>query len=41
MPNHKSPEEKRFEKAANDLGEVLKKLDKKSKISLSFDRQLQ
>lgn len=37
---HKSPEEKRFEKAANDLGEVLKKLDKKSKISLSFDKQL-
>lgn len=38
---HKTPEEKRFEKAANELGEVLKKLDKKSKLSLSFDKQLE
>ena len=38
---HKTPEEKRFEKATNELGEVLKKLDKKSKLSLSFDKQLE
>ncbi len=38
---HKTPEEKRFKKAANELGEVLKKLDKKSKLSLSFDKQLE
>ena len=38
---HKTPEEKHFEKAANELGEVLKKLDKKSKLSLSFDKQLE
>lgn len=38
---HKTPEEKRFEKAANELGEVLKKLDKKSKLSLSLDKQLE
>jgi len=37
---HKTPEENRFEKATNELGEVLKKLDKKSKLSLSFDKQL-
>lgn len=37
---HKTPEEKRFEKAAENLGEVLKRLDKKSKMSLSFDKQL-
>lgn len=37
---HKSPEEHRFEKAAYELGEVLKKLDKKGKIDLSFDKQL-
>ena len=37
---HKTPEEKRFEKAANELGEILKKMDKKSKLSLSFDKQL-
>lgn len=38
---HKTPEEKRFEKTANELGEVLKKLNKKSKLSLSFDKQLE
>ena len=38
---HKTPEEKRFEKAASELGEVLKRLDKKSKIGLSFDKQLE
>ncbi len=38
---HKTPEEKRFEKVANELGEVLKKLDKKSRLSLSFDKQLE
>lgn len=37
---HKTPEERRFEKVAAELGEVLKKLDKKSKDSLSFDKQL-
>lgn len=37
---HKTPQERRFEKAADELGEVLKKLDKKSKDSLSFDKQL-
>lgn len=37
---HKSPEERRFEKAATELGEVLKKLSKKSKLDLSFDKQL-
>lgn len=37
---HKTPEEKRFEKAANELDKVLKKLDKKSKLRLSFDKQL-
>lgn len=37
---HSTPEERRFEKAAAELGEVLKKLDKKSKNSLSFDKQL-
>lgn len=37
---NKSPAEKNFEKAANELGEVLKKLDKKSRLSLSFDKQL-
>lgn len=37
---NKTPEEKRFEKAANELSTVLKKLDKKSKLSLSFDKQL-
>lgn len=38
---HKTPEEKRFEKAAHELGEVLKKLDKKGKIGhLSLDEQL-
>lgn len=38
---HKTPEEKRFEKAANELGEVLKKLDKNSKLSLSLDKQFE
>lgn len=37
---HKTPEERRFEKAATELGEVLKKLDKKAKLGLSFDKQL-
>lgn len=37
---HKTPEERRFEKAASELGEVLKKLSKKSKLDLSFDKQL-
>lgn len=37
---HKTPEERRFEKAAAELGQVLKKLDKKSKLGLSFDKQL-
>ena len=36
---HKTPEERRFEKAASELGEVLKKLSKKSKLDLSFDKQ--
>lgn len=36
---HKSPEEKRFEKAADELGEALKKLSKKDKAELSFDKQ--
>ena len=38
---HKTPEENRFEKATAELGEVLKKLDKKSKMDLSFDKQLE
>lgn len=38
---HKTPEERRFEKATAELGEVLKKLDKKSKLGLSFDKQLE
>lgn len=37
---HKSPEQLRFEKAASELGEVLKKLSKKNKLDLSFDKQL-
>lgn len=37
---HKSPEQLRFEKASRELGEVLKKLSKKSKLDLSFDKQL-
>lgn len=37
---HKTPEERRFEKATAELGAVLKKLDKKSKLGLSFDKQL-
>lgn len=37
---HKTPEERRFEKAAAELGEVLKRLDEKSKLGLSFDKQL-
>lgn len=36
---HKTPEEQRFEKATSELGEVLKKLNKQSKIDLSFDKQ--
>ena len=37
---HKTPEEYRFEKATAELGEVLKKLDKKGKLGLSLDEQL-
>lgn len=37
---HKSPEEVRFEKAAQDLAEVLKKLDKKGKLGKSIEEQL-
>ena len=37
---HKSPEQLRFEKASRELGEVLKKLSKKNKLDLSFDKQL-
>jgi len=36
----KTTEELRFEKAATELGEVLKKLNKKNKLSLSFNKQL-
>jgi len=35
----KVPAEKNFEKASTELGEVLKKLDKESKLGLSFDKQ--
>ena len=37
---HKSPEEIRFEKAANDLAAVLSKLDKKGKLGKPLDEQL-
>lgn len=37
---HKSPEEVRFEKAAGDLAEVLRKLDKQGKLEKSADEQL-
>lgn len=38
---HKTPEEHRFEKAATELGKVLKKLNKKSKLALTFDKQFE
>lgn len=38
---HKSPEEKRFEKAAHELGDTIKKLHKQGKIGLlSLEEQL-
>lgn len=37
---HKSPEEIRFEKAADDLAAVLRKLDKKGKLEEPLDEQL-
>lgn len=37
---HKTSEELRFEKAAKELGNVLKKLDKNGKLALSIDEQL-
>ena len=37
---HKSPDEIRFEKAASDLAEVLRKLGKKGKLPSSLDEQL-
>lgn len=37
---HKSPEELRFEKAATELADTLRKLDKKGKLGKSLDSQL-
>ena len=37
---HKSPDEIRFEKAASDLADVLRKLNKKGKLPASLDEQL-
>lgn len=37
----KSPDEVRFEKAADELGAVLKKLSKNGKLKKSLDEQLQ
>lgn len=37
---HKSPEEIRFENAASELADVLRKLDKKSKLGKPLDEQL-
>lgn len=37
---HKSPEEIRFEKAASELGEILRKLNKKGKLPKNLDEQL-
>ena len=37
---HKSPAEKDFESATKELADVLKKLDKASKLGISIDDQL-
>lgn len=37
---HKTPEEIRFEKAAHELSEVLRKLDKKGKLGAPLNEQL-
>jgi Arc/MetJ-type ribon-helix-helix transcriptional regulator len=37
---HKTPEEQRFEKATQELENVLKKLDKEGKLDSSIDEQL-
>lgn len=37
---HKSPEELRFEKAAMELADTLRKLDKKGKLGKSLDEQV-
>lgn len=37
---HKSPEEMRFEKATNELADVLKKLNKKGTLGKPLDEQL-
>ncbi|MEK7672859.1 MAG: hypothetical protein AAB373_03160 [Patescibacteria group bacterium] len=37
--NKQQIEIENFKKAANELEEVLKKLDEKSKLDLSFDKQ--
>lgn len=37
---HKSPEEIRFEKAASELADILRRLHKKGKLPQSLDEQL-